>query len=254
MEKEYAPELGYSINTKSSIEIKCLDHGHVKLVDHMGTDMSIIRAVRVSYDKTIHDGLQLTDGDIKLLNYLYQHQHSTPFEACVVMIDIKAPIFVFRQWHRHRTQSYNELSARYRELPAEYYTPSIDVIGTQSKDNKQGREISHIEADDIHEQRLYELSKYVKFHEEAYSLYKEYLASGWPKELARMVLPVSWYSHMFATANLLNWYRFLSLRYDSQAQYEIRMYASAVLKIIKSLYPVSTAAFLKYDARLNGRL
>ena len=119
-------------------KIDLLDHGFVRLVDHMGSDLSIARNARVSYDAEWRAG-EDQGSDARLINYLYSHGHNTPFEAVTLTFDVKAPIFVFRQWHRHRTQSYNELSARYRELPEEFYIPEASQITTQSTDNKQMR-------------------------------------------------------------------------------------------------------------------
>ena len=118
--------------------INVLDHGHVRLVDSMGDDLSIVRNARVSYDAEWRAG-EDKGGDERLINYLYKNHHNTPFESVTFTFDVKAPIFVLRQWHRHRTQSYNELSARYRELPAEFYVPELEQITTQSTDNKQMR-------------------------------------------------------------------------------------------------------------------
>ena len=124
-------------------EVNLLDHGIMRMVDHMGNDLSIVRNARVSYDAEWRAGND-KGSDEKLINYLYKNKHSTPFESVTVTFEVKAPIFVFRQWHRHRTQSYNELSARYKELPEEFYVPEIEQITTQSKDNKQMR------TDEIH--------------------------------------------------------------------------------------------------------
>src|SRR5678815_1755750 len=121
--------------------IKCLDRGWVRLVDHMGSDLSIVRAARVSYDAAWRTG-EDEKSDEKLLRYLWNHAHTSPFEAVTFTFEVKAPIFVFRQWHRHRTQSYNEMSARYTELPEEFYVPRLEDIGEQSKFNKQAREMN----------------------------------------------------------------------------------------------------------------
>lgn len=180
-------------------EIKILNHGMIRLIDHMGSDLSIARNARVSYDAEWRAG-EDSGGDAKLINYLYKNGHNTPFEAATVTIEVKAPIFVFRQWHRHRTQSYNELSARYKELPEEFYIPELDQITILLK-------------------------------------------NGCPREIARSVLPVGTYSHMFATANLNNWFRFLGERLHPHAQYEIRVYAVALLGILEELYPVAVKAF-----------
>lgn len=219
-----------------SKEIKLLDHGFVRLVDSMGDDLSIVRNARVSYDAEWRAG-EDEGSDKRLINYLYKNGHNTPFEAVSVTFDVKAPIFVFRQWHRHRTQSYNELSARYRELPAEFYVPETDQITTQSDDNKQMR---------TNEQNPYSTVIREMIRQQnasAFHAYKELLALGTPREISRSVLPVGTYSHMFATANLNNWFRFLHERLHPHAQYEIRVYAEAILTMLKDIAPVAVAAF-----------
>jgi len=219
-------------------EKKILDHGLLRCVDHMGTDLSIVRNARVSYDAVWRTGI---DGksDEGLINYLMNNGHNTPFESVSVTFEVKAPIFVFRQWHRHRTQSYNELSARYRELPEEFYVPELDQITTQSTDNKQMRTTEqHPCAADI--------QKIIKDQNElAFRAYRGLIEVGCPRELARSVLPVGTYSHMFATANLHNWFRFLGERLHPHAQYEIRVYAESILEVLENLFPVATTAFKK---------
>lgn len=217
-------------------KIDVLDHGFVRLVDHMGSDLSIARNARVSYDAEWRAG-EDAGSDARLINYLYKNHHNTPFEAVTFTFDVKAPIFVFRQWHRHRTQSYNELSARYRPLPAEFYVPAADQITMQSTDNKQMR------TDEVHPlaekfRRTMELQNKAAFAE-----YEWMLANGCPRELARSVLPVATYSHMFATMNLHNLFRFLSERLHPHAQYEIRVYAEAMLELIEPIVPVAARAF-----------
>jgi len=216
--------------------IKCLDHGFVRLVDHMGSDLSIVRNARVSYDAEWRAGDD-AGSDARLINYLYKNGHNTPFEAVTVTFDVKAPIFVYRQWHRHRTQSYNELSARYRELPEEFYVPEPSLITTQSTDNKQMRTTEqHPDAESIR-------NKIIASNRYAFSQYKKMLEMGCPRELARSVLPVGTYSHMFATANLHNWFRFLAERLHPHAQYEIRVYAEAILQLLEPIAPVAVNAF-----------
>lgn len=220
-------------------EHKLLDHGLLRLVDHMGTDLSISRNARVSYDAAWRAG-ENEGSDTKLINYLRKHCHNTPFESVVATFEVKAPIFIFRQWHRHRTQSYNELSARYRELPETFYVPELMQITTQSKDNKQMRTgIANLSAiliqNTIQEQ-----------NQKAFAAYKTMLDAGCPRELARSVLPVGTYSHMFATANLHNWFGFLAERLHPHAQYEIRVYAEAILEELEKIAPVATAAFKKF--------
>lgn len=219
-------------------KIDLLDHGFVRLVDHMGSDLSIVRNARVSYDAEWRAG-EDEGSDARLINYLYNHGHNTPFEAVTLTFDVKAPIFVFRQWHRHRTQSYNELSARYRELPEEFYIPEASQITTQSTDNKQMR------TDDVHPEAEKFRQMMCTNNEAAFAVYKRMIAEGCPRELARSVLPVSTYSHMFATMNLNNLFKFLGERLHPHAQYEIRVYAEAMLKLIEPVAPVAVAAFKK---------
>jgi thymidylate synthase (FAD) len=219
-------------------KISVLDHGFARLVDHMGSDLSVARAARVSYDAAWRAG-EDQGSDAKLINYLWKNHHTTPFEAVSFTFEIKAPIFVLRQWHRHRTWSYNELSARYRELPEEFYVPEIDKIGVQSPNNKQTRIMDNgkkMEAA-LAQQRIREVSGI------AFDRYRSMIADGIPRELARSVLPVATYSHMLATVNLLNLLKFMTLRCDSHAQYEIRVYADAMRDLIRPLVPVCLAAW-----------
>lgn len=216
--------------------IPVLNHGHVRLVDSMGNDLSIVRNARVSYDAEWRAG-QDEGSDRRLINYLYRNKHNTPFEAVTVTFDIKAPIFVLRQWHRHRTQSYNELSARYRPLPEEFYVPELDQITTQSADNKQMR------TNEQHAQANALRDLIIGQNEASFATYKTMLEAGCPRELARSVLPVGTYSHMFATANLHNWFGFLRERLHEHAQYEIRVYAEAILHLLKEIAPVAVDAF-----------
>lgn len=221
--------------------IRCLDHGFTRLVDHMGTDLSVARSARVSYDAAWRAG-ENEGSDARLINYLWKNKHTTPFEAVTFTFEIKAPIFIFRQWHRHRTWSYNELSARYKELPEEFYVPEPTIIGVQSKHSKQARSIVDMDEFEL-EQRMKECALVRSHNEAAFAQYRELIAAGWPRELARSILPVSTYSHMFATVNLLNLFKFLTLRCDSHAQYEIRVYADAMLELIKPHVPTCIKAW-----------
>lgn len=215
-----------------------LDHGYVRLVDHMGDDLSIVRAARVSYDAAWRAG-EDTGSDKRLINYLWSHKHTTPFESVTFTFEVHAPIFVFRQWHRHRTWSFNELSARYRELPCEFYAPDPAFVGVQATENKQGREL----AGDLLDARTREVEYYKSIYAVAYDAYDTLLKAGWPRELARSVLPVSTYSTMFATVNLLNLLKFCTLRCDPHAQYEIRVYANALIALIEPIVPTAIAAW-----------
>jgi thymidylate synthase (FAD) len=222
-------------------KINVLDHGFVRLVDHMGSDVSVVRAARVSYDAAWRAGDD-TQGDAKLINYLWKKYHTTPFEAVTFTFEVKAPIFVFRQWHRHRTQSINELSARYKELPEEFYIPNPELIGKQSKSSKQARDVNNTDKNNL-SLRKCETELLRNQNELAFELYRDLLESGWPRELARTVLPLSTYSHMFVTMNLLNLLKFLTLRTHEHAQYEIRVYADAMLELIKPVVPVCVQAW-----------
>lgn len=215
--------------------VQLLDHGFIRLVESMGTDLSVVRAARVSYDAAWRAG-EDQGSDNRLINYLWKNKHTSPFEAVTFTFEVKAPIFVFRQWHRHRTWSFNELSARYRELPEEFYVPKPEHIGVQSKDNKQMRDINN-SGDPV-------VAGMIKLAcEGAFGIYRDLLIRGVPRELARSVLPVATYSHMFATVNLLNLFKFMTLRCHEHAQYEIRVYAEAMRDLIRSLVPVSIKAW-----------
>lgn len=224
--------------------IKVLDHGLVRLVEYMGSDLSIVRNARVSYDAEWRAGDD-EGKDAKLINYLLKNKHSSPFEAVTFTFEVKAPIFVFRQWHRHRTQSYNEISARYAELPEEYYVPETHLITTQSTDNKQMRtSVQNENAANIREW-IAEASA------NNFEIYHKLISLGCPRELARSVLPVGTYSHMFCTMNLLNLFKFLDLRSHAHAQYEIRVYAEALLQLIEPIVPVAVQAFKEHWLKLD---
>jgi thymidylate synthase (FAD) len=186
--------------------------------------------------------------DTRLVNYLMRNGHNTPFESVTFTFDVKAPIFVFRQWHRHRTQSYNELSARYRPLPEEFYVPEAHLIGKQNKDNKQMRDpMTREEYEQLPdgEKSLVDAMRdaIVENNERSFRTYETLIQMGMPRELARSVLPVGTYSHMFATMNLHNLFRFLAERLHPHAQYEIRVYAEAMLTLIEPIVPVAASAF-----------
>jgi thymidylate synthase (FAD) len=211
--------------------INVLDHGFVRLVDSMGSDLSVARAARVSYAADWRAGVD-EGSDHRLINYLWRNHHTSPFEAVTFTFEVKAPIFVFRQWHRHRTWSYNEVSARYTELPEEFYLPDPALIGQQSTANKQMRDIVVPESLTEREMQVAMLRNRCA---EAFSTYKHLLDHGWPRELARSVLPVNTYSHMFASVDLLNLLRFLTLRCHEHAQHEIRVYAEAMRDLIRTV-------------------
>lgn len=217
--------------------INVLDHGLVRLVDSMGNDLSVVRNARVSYDAAWRAGDD-TGSDKRLIKYLYKNGHNTPFESVTFTFEVKAPIFVVRQWHRHRTWAYNEVSARYRELPEQFYVPAPEAIGKQSEHNKQMRMMT--EEADVDDR----CSKFIADScSRAFGDYRRLLASGTPRELARSVLPVATYTHMFATVNLNNLFKFLTERQHEHAQYEIRVYADALLELIRPIVPVAVEAF-----------
>jgi thymidylate synthase (FAD) len=227
--------------------IKVLDHGHVRLVEHMGNDLSIVRNARVSYNaewrgpehiESIADlETRMDSKDEKLIHYLWKNKHTSPFEAVQFTFDIKCPIFVARQWHRHRTWSYNEVSARYTELPAEFYVPEAENITTQSTSNKQMRTTEQ------HPMASRISTEIELMCSEAHGKYKTLLAWGCPRELARGVLPMNTYTHYFATVDLHNLFHFLTLRLHAHAQMEIRVYAEAMLQLITPIVPVAVAAW-----------
>lgn len=217
-----------------------LNHGHIALVDHMGSDLSVVRSARVSYDAEWRAG-EDEGKDTKLIDYLMKHHHTTPFESVIFTFQVKAPIFVFRQWHRHRTISVNEVSARYSELPQEFYIPEVSQITTQSASNKQMRtEDIHPEADEIQDTISHTCMV-------AFEAYRKMLKMGSPRELARGVLPVNTFSKMFVTTNLHNLFHFLKLRLHPHAQHEIKVYAEAMLELIEPVVPVSVAAWKRYN-------
>lgn len=217
-------------------EIQLLNHGSIRLVEHMGSDLSVVRSARVSYDAEWRAG-EDEGKDAKLIHYLMKNRHTSPFESVNFTFQVKAPIFVFRQWHRHRTWKFNEISARYAELPEEFYVPETEQITTQSVNNKQQRTGETLPSAQRCRDRIEHQCR------DAFAAYHELLADGCPRELARGVLPVNTYSKMFGTIDLHNLLGFLRLRDHSHAQYEIRVYAEAMLALIEPIVPVSVAAF-----------
>lgn len=217
-------------------EISVLDHGYVRLVNHMGDDLSIVRSARVSYAADWRTG-EDAGKDERLIKYLIKNRHTSPLESVVFTFEIKCPIFVARQWHRHRTWSYNEISARYSELPEEFYVPELNKITTQSSDNKQMRtDEPHPKAETIRA----EIEGVCRV---AHHLYKQMLEWKCPRELARTVLPLATYTRFFGTVNLHNLLHFLSLRDHEHAQYEIQVYAKAIKELITPLIPATIAAW-----------
>ena len=220
----------------STEKINVLNHGFVRLVDSMGSDLSIVRNARVSYDAEWRSGDD-AGKDSKLIQYLLKNKHTSPFEAVQFTFDVKAPIFVLRQWHRHRTWSFNEISARYAVLPDEYYVPELAQITTQSASNKQMRTTEQHPHAAVYQRAIQESC------EGSFQVYHAMIDGGVPRELARGILPVNTYSHMFATVNLHNLFRFLDLRLHAHAQYEIRVYAEAMLQLVEPIAPIAVAAW-----------
>jgi thymidylate synthase (FAD) len=226
-----------------------LDHGFVRVIDYMGDDAAIVQAARVSYGK----GTKMVNEDKGLINYLMRHRHSTPFEMCEIKFHIKLPIFVARQWIRHRTANVNEYSARYSILDKEFYVPKAEHLAAQSKTNRQGRE-DVLEGDQA--ARVLDLLREDALR--AYNHYEQMLNEdkdgqtldpdlpGLARELARMNLPVNFYTQWYWKIDLHNLMHFLSLRADAHAQYEIRAYADVMLEILKKWVPFTYEAFMDY--------
>lgn len=256
--------------------MKILDHGYLELIETWGSDERIIEAARMSTAKgflgwgpnncidceklpkseVIHihgtrlgkqgcekcKGRGYVEGDEKLLRYLYENKHSTPFEMAGMVIEVQAPIMVFREWHRHRTQSYNEMSARYIPLPDVNYIPTVERLMMNSKTNKQAGTIKG--ANELTEQSAEVFRGVLEdIYKDLEKIYQDALKAGVPKELARIHLPVGRYSRMRVSANLRNWLQFLTLRMAPQAQWEIRQYANAVGDLVKTHFPRTWVLF-----------
>ena len=223
--------------------IQVLDHGYVQLVDHWGTEEKIIEAARMSTGKGFKDWKE----DFKLLKYLYKHKHLTPFEMCGMTIEVKAPIFVFREWHRHRTMSYNEMSARYIPLPNEHYLPTLTDLMQRSKEaaetkNRQASGTGVVITENVARGWLQDLERAYMHAELAYDAG---LRVGVPKELARLTVNVGRYSKMRASANLRNWLQFLALRMPYTAQKEIRLYAEGAARLLTEWFPKTMSLFME---------
>jgi thymidylate synthase (FAD) len=215
-----------------------LDHGHIVLMDHMGDDAAIVQAARTCYQK----GTKKVNDDRNLIRYLMRNRHSSPFESCVAKFHVKLPIFVERQWARHRTAGWNEVSARYSELPEEYYIPRTEDVCAQSKINKQGRDepIESASADAFRAHSK-DVARY------AFDVYHTSLECDIARELARISLPLGTYTEKVWWINLKNLLDFLSLRMDSHAQWEIRQYANIIgHQIVATLFPLVWEAFVDY--------
>lgn len=213
-----------------------LDHGFVRVVDYMGDDTAIVQAARVSYGK----GTKQVSNDAGLIRYLMRHWHSTPFEMCEIKFHVKLPIFVARQWMRHRTGSFNEVSGRYSILPDEMYVPEMERMQTQSASNKQGSSTEIIDGAEQARLAIFNSNSYL------HGFYEGLIDGGLSRELARCVLPVSQYTEFYWTVNLHNLMHFLRLRADSHAQYEIRVYADVIEQIVAKWVPLAYQAYLDY--------
>ena len=218
-----------------------LDHGFVRVIDYMGDDAAICQAARVSYGK----GTKSVQNDEGLIRYLMRHWHSTPFEMCEVKLHVKLPVFVARQWIRHRTANVNEYSARYSILDREFYIPAPEHVAVQSEVNNQGRG-AVLEGEEA--ARVLELLKSDSMR--AYDHYEEMIAGdgqqGLARELARMNLPANIYTQWYWKVDLHNLFHFLRLRADAHAQYEIRVYAEEICKIVADWVPFAYGAFEEY--------
>ncbi len=233
--------------------IPILDHGFIRVIDYMGDDTSIVQAARVSYGK----GTKKVSTDAGLIKYLMRHWHSTPFEMCEIKYHVKLPIFIARQWIRHRTANVNEYSARYSILDKEFYLPNSENLAAQSQSNRQGR------GDILEGEKAKKVLDLLKGDaEQTYNNYEMMLnerydgsiidenSVGLARELARMNLTLNTYTQWYWKTDLLNLMNFLRLRADSHAQYEIRSYAKAMLDTLKKWVPITYEAFMDY--RVGG--
>ena len=222
-----------------------LDHGFIRVIDYMGNDGAIVQAARVSYGA----GTKKVNDDSGLIRYLMRHWHSTPFEMCELKLHVKLPIFVARQWIRHRTANVNEYSARYSILDREFYTPQPEHLAAQSTVNNQGRGavLQGAEAARVLEILKSDASRSFDHYEEMLSQDGQ---QGLARELARMNLPANIYTQWYWKVDLHNLFHFLRLRADPHAQYEIRVYAETMGQIVKDWVPFAYGAFEDY--RLGG--
>ena len=230
--------------------IPVLDHGFVRVIDYMGDDGAVVQAARVSYGR----GTKQVSEDKGLINYLMRHRHTTPFEMCEIKFHVKLPLFVARQWIRHRTANVNEYSARYSILDKEFYIPAPDQLATQSPSNRQGRG-AVLDGDEAN--RVLDLLR--ADAERCYADYEEMLnedsggqakdpnRAGLARELARMNLTLNTYTQWYWKIDLYNLLHFLGLRADAHAQYEIRVYAEAMLETVERWVPLTYDAFLQYQ-------
>lgn len=219
-------------------EFQVLNHGFVRLVDYMGGDSRIVQSARVSYG----DGTKTVREDAGLIDYLLRHQHTSPFEQVILTFHVKMPIFVARQWIRHRTARVNEISGRYSIMRDEFYLPADMDVAKQSTDNKQGRSTEPV----THQYAAEVQKKLEEGQKQAYSDYSELVETGLARELARVNLPLSLYTEMYWQIDLHNLFHFLRLRLDGHAQKEIRDYAEVILEITRAVAPLATSSFENY--------
>jgi thymidylate synthase (FAD) len=226
-----------------------LDHGFVRVIDYMGDDAAIVQAARVSYGR----GTRRVSEDAGLIRYLMRHRHSTPFEMCEIKYHVKLPIFIARQWIRHRTANVNEYSARYSILDREFYLPAPEHLAAQSAANRQGRgdvlagdEAGHV-LDVLREDATRCYDHYAEMlNEDAAGEALDPSRQGLARELARMNLTLNTYTQWYWKIDLYNLFHFLSLRADAHAQYEIRVYAEAMLRTVEAWVPLAYQAFRDY--------
>ena len=247
--RDIAPALEEMLYTAFPV----LDHGFIRVIDYMGTDSAIVQAARVSYGK----GTRKVNEDAGLINYLMRHRHTTPFEMCEIKFHIKLPIFIARQWIRHRTANVNEYSGRYSIMDKEFYIPAPEQLAAQSQSNRQGRGDT---LEGAQAQRVLELLR--EDATRAYDHYEDMLnenaagkiidasKTGLARELARMNLTLNYYTQWYWKIDLQNLMHFLSLRADAHAQYEIRVYAQVMLDMLKAWVPLTYSAFMDY--RVGG--
>ena len=220
-------------------EFPVLDKGFVRLVDYFGGDQRIVQSARVSYG----EGTKSVSQDGALIDYLLRHQHTSPFEQVVMTFHVKMPIFVARQWVRHRTGRMNEVSGRYSIMKEEFYVPEAEKVAPQSKDNKQGRASEAFDSE-IANKIINQLEEGQK---SAYENYSELLDAGLAREIARINLPLSLYTEFYWEMDLHNLFHFLKLRLDSHAQYEIRVYAEVMFEMCKKVAPMATESFINHQ-------
>lgn len=231
MDRLSVPDADALLGTRMDV----LDHGFVRLIDYLGGDARIVQSARVSYA----GGTRTVREDAALIDYLLRHQHTSPFEQVVLTFHLKMPIFVARQWMRHRTARANEVSGRYSVLPNEFYLPQPEQVRRQSRENKQGGDQGEVPP----ELQAEVLERLREGPYQAYAAYEELLEAGVARELARVQLPLSLYTEMYWQIDLHNLMHFLRLRMDEHAQYEIRAYGEVLARCARAVAPVAMDAF-----------